>query len=382
MKILRSFALALSLTFLFFDHGLASDKSFEIEAQKAFGDIIKDYGIPGLVVGVTRRGEHSFYSAGLASRADNRPVTPDTLFELGSISKVFNVTLAALAEKRGKLSLDDRVAHYLCADTCKIGDDMTLMDLATHHSGGLPLQVPDEVTSVDELVAWLKNWKPPQPGTRSYSNISIGMLGYITASAMGMTYAQAAENVLFPELGLTNTWIDVPEKNMPSYAFGYDRKTDEPIRVNPGVLDAEAYGVKTSARDMLKFLDAELGNREVSPDLMAAIQRTHQGQFKTSQFIQDMIWEQYPWPADLQRMVAANSYDFILHPQREEAIAPPMPAQNDVFLNKTGSTNGFGGYVAMIPGRNLGIIVLANKNYPNDARVRATYALIEALLSE
>jgi beta-lactamase class C len=287
-----------------------------------------------------------------------------------------------LAEERGKLDLGDTVAKHLCDDACSIGNNLTLMDLATHHSGGLPLQVPDDVTNVDGLVTWLKDWQPQQPGARSYSNISIGMLGHISGKAMGMSYKQAAETVLFPAFGLQNTWIDVPKSSMSQYAFGYDRKTNAPIRVNPGVLDAEAYGVKSNARDMLKVLDVELGRGEAPEDLRKAVERTQQGQYKTALFTQDMIWEQYPWPADLQTMIDGNGYDFILKPQPAEAINPPLPAQKNVILNKTGSTNGFGGYVAMIPSEGLGIVVLANKNYPNDARVKATYALIEALGSE
>ena len=360
----------------------ASELSFQDQAKNAFASPVTTYKIPGLIVGVTSRGKHQFYSVGVASRADSQPVTPDTLFELGSISKVFNVTLAALAEQRGKLSLDETAAHYLCGDTCKIGDDITLMDLATHHSGGLPLQVPEGVKSTDDLVDWLKEWQPAQPGTRSYSNISIGLLGHITGQAFEMTYAQAAENVLFPELGLENTWVDMPQNAMHKYAFGYDRKTDHPIRVTPGVLDSEAYGVKSSARDMLKLLDAELGNVAVSEELHAAIRRTQEGQFETSAFTQDMIWEQYPWPVDLETMTVGNGYGFILDAQPVKRIAPPLPPQQNVILNKSGSTNGFGGYIAMLPAEGLGIVVLANRNFPNQARIKATYSLIKALLDD
>ncbi len=360
----------------------ANDDTFQAQARAAYAQAIEQYKIPGLVVGVTRNGQHSFYATGMARRADNRPVTPDTLFELGSISKIFNVTLAALAEQRGQLSLNDKAAHFLCADGCSIGNDMTLMDLATHHSGGLPLQVPDHITDTSQLVNWLKAWKPPQSGARSYSNISIGLLGHITAVAMGMSYTQAIQTVLLPELDLRNTWIDVPEKEMRKYAFGYDRKTDKPIRVTPGVLDAEAYGIKSTARDMLQLLDVELGFRQVSPQLEAAVRRTQEGQFRTAKFTQDMIWEQYPWPADLETMKSANSYDFILNPQKVVRINPALAPQKDVILNKTGSTNGFGGYVAVLPGESLGIVVLANRNYPNEARITATYALIETLLSK
>jgi beta-lactamase class C len=380
MTILRRTALAASILVAMASVAIAGD--FASKASSAFAPVIEEYDIPGLVVGVTRNGEHDFYATGLASRADSRPVTADTLFELGSISKIFNVTLAALAEQRGKLSLGDTVARHVCSDACSIGDELTLMDLATHRSGGLPLQVPDGVPDVNGLVDWLKEWQPGQPGARSYSNISIGMLGYISANAMGMDYSQAAQTVLFPAFDLQNTWIDVPEKAMDRYAFGYDRKTDLPIRVTPGVLDDEAYGVKSSARDMLKVLDVELGRGKASEELRAAVERTQEGQLQTAKFTQAMIWEQYPWPADLETMISGNGYDFILKPQPAEKIVPPLSPQKNVILNKTGSTNGFGGYVAMIPGEGLGIVVLANRNYPNEARVKATYSLIEALLSQ
>ncbi|WEX86599.1 beta-lactamase [Sinorhizobium garamanticum] len=382
MTSLRLAAFSLIVSTLPFSSAAANEDAFQSKARAAFASAIEEYKIPGLVVGVTKNGEHSFYATGLASRADNRPVTPDTLFELGSISKVFNVTLAALAEQRGQLSLDDKVSRHLCADACSIGDGMTLMDLATHHSGGLPLQVPDDIADTKELVNWLKDWQPPQPGTRSYSNISIGLLGHIAASAMEADYTQAVQTVLIPAFGLENTFIDVPAKAMDNYAFGYERKTDKPIRAAPGVLDAEAYGIKSSARDMLKLLDVELGTGTVSPELKAAVRRTQEGQFRTAKFTQDMIWEQYPWPVDLETMVAGNGYDFILHPQKADKIEPPLAPQKDVIINKTGSTNGFGGYVVLLPAENLGIVVLANRNYPNEARVRATYALIEALLSK
>lgn len=132
---------------------------------------------------------------------------------------------------------------------------------------------------------------------------------------------------------------------------------------------------------MLRLLDAELGNAPVSPELEAAMRRTQEGRFRTTAFTQGMIWEQYPWPVDLETMKRGNGLDFILHPQPVEGISPALPPQKDVILNKTGSTNGFGGYIAMLPSKGLGIVVLANRNFPNEARVEAAYSLIEALLA-
>jgi beta-lactamase class C len=373
----------LSLALAFCSHttfAIAADVSKLAEAT--FRPVIEEYDIPGLVVGVTHNGEHSYYSFGLASQADGTKVSPDTLFELGSISKIFNVTLAALAEERGMLSLNDKVADHICPDACSIAENLTLMDLATHRTGGLPLQIPDGISSVDALGNWLKEWRPAQPGARSYSNISIGLLGYITGQTFGVGYEKAVQDVLFPAFGLNNTWIDVPKAEMPQYAFGYDRKTNAPIRVNPGLLDAEAYGIKSSARDMLKVLDAELRKGEATGELENAIARTQQAQYRTAHFAQAMIWERYTWPADLQMMLSGNGSDFIMKPQPTEELQSDVVAAEDVILSKTGSTNGFGGYVAVVPSEDIGVIVMANRNYPNEVRVKATVALIEALVAD
>jgi len=126
-----------------------------------------------------------YYTRGEASRETKAPVTSDTIFELGSVSKIFNVTLAAVAEQRGLLSLDQPVSTYLPELKGSAFDKISLVNLATHTSGGLPLQVPDSVTDDSELMTYLKSWKPAyKAGTmRSYSNVSIGLLGRICRRA-------------------------------------------------------------------------------------------------------------------------------------------------------------------------------------------------------
>lgn len=350
-------------------------------AAPIFTALAKANDIPGLVVGITRKGEHEILAIGQTARKDGQPVDGNTLFELGSVSKTFNVALAALAAERGRLDLDaplEKVAQRL---TGTAFGALTPLDLATHATGGMPLQLPDSIRNEKELVEWLAAWKPAAtPATRrAYSNISIGVLGLVTATALGTSFTRAAQRDLFPLLGLKSTYIEVPEDAMARYAMGYT-KADKPVRVTPGLLAPEAYGVKSTALDMLAFLDANMGVGAVAPDMARALARTHTGYCETSSYVQEMVWERYPWPVPRDRLLAGNALDMAMKPQPITRLDPPSPPAPASFINKTGSTNGFGSYVVMLPAEKLGVVVLANRNYPNEERVKAVYALVQGLL--
>lgn len=360
---------------------LALDQaSFERIAERVFEPIMAEYGIPGLAVGVVMDGETHLFTAGVANPKAGTPVTTDTLFELGSVSKLFTVTLAAEAEGKGRLSLDHRVGEYVPALAGTAFGDLTLAALATHSTGGMPLQVPQGIGDRAALEAWLAKWKPAAPPstTRSYSNVSIGVLGAIVADRLGTTYAEAMDEGLLHALGLGQTFVRVPEARMADYAMGTSRD-GKPVRVNPAVLAEEAYGVKSSVTDMARFLAAALGEADVDPGLAAALARTRTAYADTAFYAQAMIWEGYPWPVDRTTLEAGNSLDMALKPQAITPRTPPAEPEGDMFWNKTGSTAGFGAYVALLPSEKIGVVVLANRAFPNPVRAMATIELIEAL---
>jgi beta-lactamase class C len=362
-----------------FGAGPVRDGEVRQAIDEAMRPVIERYGIPGLAVAVTIDGTRYFAEYGLASKDPQVPVTRDTLFELGSISKTFTATLATYAEAEGKLSLSGKVSAYMPELKGSALDDVRLLDLATHTAGGFPLQLPGSVRDQKQLIAYFRAWKPQvPPGThRSYANPSIGLLGLITARTMGVRFENLAE-ALFRDLGLKRTFIEVPAAEMRSYAWGYDR-AGKPTRVSPALLATEAYGVKSNAVDMIRYLEVNMGIGRVPENVARAVNATHTGYYRAGELIQDLIWEQYPYPVELDKIVAGNSVTMIMNATPATAIDPPMAPRGDAILNKTGSTNGFGAYVAYVPGKRIGIVMLANKAYPNEARVKAAHQVLSRL---
>jgi beta-lactamase class C len=338
------------------------------------------YGIPGVSVGITIGGKAWVFNYGVASRETGKPVTSSTLFEAGSVSKTFTATLACWAQERSGLSLSDKGGKYLPSLRGTAFGETRLSQLGTHTPGGFPLQVPDDVTNNDELTAYLARWKPAyKPGTvRTYSNVSIGMLGLITAGSMGEDFTALMEGSLFPALGLKSTCIHVPAARMADYAQGYTRN-DVPARMTAAALSPEAYGVKTTAQDMIRFVEANMKIHKLDRGLQRAVTETHTAYCQAGVLTQDLIWEQYGYPVALKTLLRGNSSEMAYQPTPVTAFNPPRRPRGDVWLNKTGSTNGFGAYVAFVPARRIGIVILANKNYPNDARVTMAHQILTRL---
>jgi beta-lactamase class C len=166
---------------------------------------------------------------------------------------------------------------------------------------------------------------------------------------------------------------------MADYAQGYKR-SGEPARMTPATLSSEAYGVKSTAGDVIRFIDANMGLVELGDKLQQAINNTHRGYFDVGAMTQDLIWEQYSYPATLTTLLDNNS-SAMLKTIPVKQLTPAMEPREDVWINKTGSTNGFGAYVAFIPKERLGIVILANKNYPNEDRVSAAYRILTDITS-
>ena len=362
----------------------AADGNDQDRLERAVNEIVrplmKENDVPGMAIALTVKGKRYVFNYGVASKESGQKVTNDTIFELGSISKTFTAALGSYAQVRGKLSFSDKATKYMPELAGSSFERISLLDLATYSAGGLPLQFPSDVTDQDKMVAYYRKWHPTfAPGTyRQYSNPSIGLFGYLAAQAVGEPFDKLMQEKILPGLGLRHTYVRVPPAEMANYAYGYS-KQGKPIRVNGGAFDTQAYGIKTTSSDMLAFLEANMGEAKLDDKLQQAIDATHVGYYRVDNTTQALGWEIYAYPTTLARLLAGNSSEMAFEPHKVTRLDPPQQPRKDVLLNKTGSTNGFGAYAAFIPARQVGIALLANRNFPIPARVAAAYKILTAV---
>ncbi|MDO9638206.1 MAG: class C beta-lactamase [Pseudotabrizicola sp.] len=373
-------ALSALLTTLAFAAAAQADDRLQSLVDASIRPLMAEYDIAGMAVAITHKGQAHYFNYGVARLDDQQAVSSDTLFEIGSLSKPLTATLAALAQTSGKLTLMDSAGQHWPALRGSPLEHASLLDLGTYTAGGLPLQFPGNVTDPASMLTYYRQWQPEYAAGshRRYSNPSIGLLGMLAAKSMGQPFPTLMEGTLFPALGMSHSYIQVPAAQMPRYAYGYS-KDNQPLRVTPGMLDAEAYGVKTNAKDMLRFVQANLNPAGLNPDLQRAIAITHAGYYRVGEMTQGLGWERYPYTISLERLQTGNSPAMALESQAATRLAPPETEPGDSLFNKTGSTGGFGAYAVFVPSQELGLVMLANKNYPNAARIKAAHAILSAL---
>jgi beta-lactamase class C len=354
--------------------------NIETVVNAAVRPVMQAQAVPGIAVAVTVDGKPHYFNYGVASKENGNAVTENTLFEIGSVSKTFTATLAAYAQASGKISLSDKASHILPELRGSAFDTISVLQLGTYSAGGLPLQFPSEADAPDKMLGYFKQWKPTYAAGshRLYSNPSIGLFGYLAAHTLGAPFDDVMENTLLPKLGLKHTYLKVPQDQMELYAQGYN-KQDQPVRVTPGALDSEAYGVKTSAADLIRYVEANMKPEGLEKPLQQAIATTHTGYYTVGDMTQGLGWELYNYPITLDKWLAGNSTPMAMEAHTVQWLNPPRAQPENALINKTGSTGGFGAYIAYVPSKDIGIVILANKNYPIPDRVKIAHTVLNAL---
>jgi len=225
----------------------------------------------GIVVGLLAPdGTTRFFSTGDAGPG-KRPLDRNSVFEIGSVTKVFTGTLLADMSIAGDVALDEPVQKYLPAGVTMPeheGHAITLAHLATQ-SSGLPrlptnfrpadMRDPYADYTADRLHEFLNGYALQRdPGAQyEYSNLGVGLLGHVLSLAAGVTWEDLVKRRILDPLGMTHTGIALTPWMRDRLVAGHDAAGDTVRLWNMGVL-AGAGALRSDAVDMLAFLAANV----------------------------------------------------------------------------------------------------------------------------
>jgi len=298
----------------------------------------------GVAVAVRMNGETRFFNYGFANDARNERVTADSIFNLGSVGKLFATTTLAEAVKRGELSLDDTVAKYV-TELQRGGDirRITLGELASHTSG-----LPDHPGQYErghrgrytwpDFVRFLNSWKADpkhEPGKQYlYSDTAMVLLRIALQRRFNTPFARLMHQRITGPLGMTSTALPLPRDLLGRAVQGYSPQGQPSGKPGMEGGDFQWRGsgqIYSSARDMSTFLAANLGELAGHGAIESA-------------------------------MGFAQQPVFTVSPRLKIGLAWQIVSSGNLsILDKNGGLNNTSTYVGFAPQRKLAVVILVNR---------------------
>jgi len=314
--------------------------------QDLLQEYIEDSGAVGASVAIIDNGKVSFHTYGKKSLNENDLISENTIFEIGSITKVFTSLLLVDMAAKGKVQLDDPIEMYLPG--VKIpelnGKKITLRHLATHTSG-LP-RMPDNFApqdpsnpykdyTIERLYEYLGSCTLSKtPGeSLEYSNIGMGLLGFVLSIQSEKRYEEMIQDAIASTLNMPSTSIVISDEIVSHFATGHHLAQtvsywDIPVLAGAGAL-------RSNIKDMANFL---IANMDESNPIHALFRQCHEQQYSPmSGFAVGLGW----------MLSTSNQADLIWH---------------------NGGTGGFRSYIGFNPKQKLGIVILSNstEDWPDE----------------
>lgn len=327
-----------------------------------------DQHVPGMVYGVVKDGRLAYVkSIGVQSLADRRPVTPDSLFRIASMTKAFTALAILKLRDDGKLRLADLAEQhvpemrdwtYPTADSPRI----RVRDLL-HHVGGFVTDDPwgdrQQTLPQDDFTRMIAAGVPFSRVPQSqfeYSNFGYALLGRIIANASGMAYTDYVRQTILLPLGMTSSGFDVTRAPKARTAIGY-RWENERWSVEPEMADGAFNamgGLQVSANDYAKWVAFLLAawpardDPDTGPVKRATVREMAQG---------------------LNFVSVANRFGASGATACKQAAAYGMGwrVAQDCDLGLTlahgGGYPGYGSHIMLMPDRGVGVFAMANRTY-------------------
>lgn len=272
MKLTFARCLCCAILLLAGQHPAAAAGETDAEIKTILQERIdKAGGNAAMVVGLIDGQGSRIVSAGKLDNSAGGTVDGDTLFEIDSITKTFTTLLLADMVKRGEVKLEDPISKYLPASVkvpTRNGREITLVDLATHTSG-LP-RLPDNFKPRDrqdpyadytekDLYEFLSHYPLSRDigAEFEYSNIGMELLGHILSLRAGTNYESLVVNRICAPLSMNSTRLNLTPEQKSRFAAGHN-ESGKRVKAWSMPLPGDG-GIRSSVRDLLKYLSANLG---------------------------------------------------------------------------------------------------------------------------
>ncbi|MCF6764341.1 serine hydrolase [Thiotrichales bacterium 19S3-7] len=312
-------------------------------------------GVPGLIVGIVYKNKTQLFSCGEVAKNSGLRPTGDTVWQIGSLSKVITTAIFSMMIQEKKVSLMDNLSNYVpppvIVPTFK-GKPITLLDLATY-TAGLPLEIvhikdptkyhPNEPFDASRAYQWLSQYKLTKaPGTHyQYSNIGFGLLGNALAYKEKISYSELVDKYINKRLNMIDTTTTLDESQQIREATSYWMsgkifKPDESFN-----FDQPSGGIYSTANDLLKFIKYNLNITTKKYERANHI--AHKTHINRHQLDNGITFASsglaLGWEVD-------NEYNGL-----------PM------ILTKNGWASGFTSWMILAPSENIGVFSISTKPY-------------------
>ena len=344
------------------------DAAVVAEVDRVMESFRLDAHIPGMVWGIVRDGKLVHVKgAGIQDTDAKRPVTPETLFRIASMTKAFTALSILKLRDEGKLSLDAPVETYVpelkgwkypTDDSPKI----RVRDLLTHTAGFVtddPWGDRQTPMPEDEFTRLLKDGVPftRAPGlAMEYSNFGYALLGRIIANVSGQAYKDYVRSRIFAPLGMASTGYDVTASPAERRALGY-RWEDDGWKLEPtmahGAFGAMG-GVQTSATDYAKWVAFLLSAWPARDGADAGpVRRSSVRELSTGANFGSVRLRPGATGADACRQASTYAMGFIA----------AVDCDLGLTMSHGGGYPGYGSHVLLLPDYGVGLFAFANRTY-------------------
>lgn len=320
--------------------------------------------IPGAAIGVLYKGREYYAGLGVTSVENPLPVTPDTLFQIASVSKTFLAqAVTRLAEAR-KLSLDTPIRKYLSGfrmRDARVTRSVTMRHLLTHTGGWVGDYFNDFGGGADALEKMVFSMRTlPQASPLgeiwSYNNVGFYLAAHVLEKITGKPFERVIKELVFDPLGMGMTFYSHSEVMTHSFAVGHRIIKNKTLVARPygqGRSTSPAGGIITSPRDLLRFARFHVGD----------------GTFMGK------------------RVISKRGMELRHSPSIETTAGKKMgmswftfPAGKSLTLWHGGSINGQKTDFRVIPDRKFGLAIFTNSDYGGEVCSKIASAALKEFL--